>query len=93
MVTSEHRQSNSSLFTSEKISRKVPDLGHPRSGNLRASREMSEHEDARNCRREGCKKQTRILQPEYDGGHNPRIGGCPEGPVRKTLSISTLPCS
>jgi hypothetical protein len=92
-VISEHRRCNSSLFTSEKISLKVLDLGHPRSRTLRAGREVPEHEDARNRRREGGKKQTSILQPKYDGGHNPRISECAEGPAREAPSIFIPPCS
>lgn len=50
---------------------------------------MSEYEDARDRCREGSKKQTSIFQPEYDGGHNSRIGERSDGPTHETHSVPT----
>ncbi len=35
---------------------------------------MSKYENSRNCGGEGSKKQASLLQSEYDGSHNLRIG-------------------
>ena len=90
MATSEYRGSSPTLCTSEKSHHKVPDLRHSRSRNVRPSCEMSKHEDARDRCRQGGKKQTSILQPEYDGGHNPRIGEHPDDPLAKSTQFLSL---
>ena len=52
----------------------ILDLGHPGSRNVRAGREMSEHEDPRGGRSQGGEEQASVLQPEYDGSHNTGAG-------------------
>ena len=90
MVISEYHGSSPTLCTSEKTHHKVPHLGHSRSRNVRPSRKMPEHEDARDRCREGGKKQTSILQPEYDGGHNSRIGEHPDDLLTKSTQFLSL---
>ena len=58
-------------------SQSVSHSGHPWPRNLWSGGEVSKYENTRDRRGESSEKQTCILQPEYDGGHDPRAGMFP----------------